>query len=493
MMGVEMSASRLLTPYLGATNIIWTIIICLIMAGLALGNLLGGLLADRTADDRGLFRCMAAAALWVALIPFLAAPVVDGLLRLEAALALPGSHIATAVAACFVLFVPPLVLLGMVSPCLTKRSLREAVRTGRVVGRLQAYGTLGSLLGSALPALLLIPWLGVRRTFLLLAGLLLVPCAAHWLRGRRGPGLLRTGLALLLLVALALAMPAGLAADGRGTLAEVESAYQYLRVVKMGGYTAIAAGLGDAVQSIRPDIWDRMPGLMSGVYYDVFTALPALIDRAGDEPVRVLMLGYGGGVTATMLRQAYGDAVACLSVELDAEIVRLGQAYLRADPADRVVIDDGRRYLLATDGCYDLILVDAFADSTIPQNMATREFFALCRQRLSPGGLLAVNATAVTPGTRLAAAFEATLLAVFPDVLGIRYPSAVRSVYLCGDPLPPLDTAEPPPDNPYLAAVLSDMRRGSAPATGGGPVLTDDRNDVERLQLEALAYQPPAP
>src|SRR4029079_5825138 len=58
---------------------------------------------------------------------------------------------------------------------------------------------------------------------------------------------------------------------------------------------------------------------------------------------------------------------------------------------------DARPFLRRTDERYDLIIVDAYHQPYVPFYLATREFFRLARERLAPGGIVALNVAAV-PG-----------------------------------------------------------------------------------------------
>ena len=159
-LGLEMTTLTLLAPYLGTTQVVWATVIGFTLVCLAAGYVLGGRLADRWNDGRLLSALVAAAGLTTALVPVLARPVLfwvlvePGFVRMGQGLIL--SLLATSV---------PLVLLGTVSPFAVKLALRRIDDAGRTSGLLFALSTLGSLLGTFLPVLILTPLLGVSRTF----------------------------------------------------------------------------------------------------------------------------------------------------------------------------------------------------------------------------------------------------------------------------------------------------------------------------------------
>src|SRR6187399_376257 len=180
-LATEITASRLLAPYFGSSTIVWANLIGIVLAGLALGYWLGGKLADRRPERRLLGLIVLAAAIWVALTPFLARPFLDaavGNLDDASAGAVIGSFFAV-----LLLFAPAVVLLGMVSPFAIRLAITSVETAGAVAGRFYALSTAGSLLGTFLPALVLIPLIGTQRTLLASAALLAV--SASFLLGRR--------------------------------------------------------------------------------------------------------------------------------------------------------------------------------------------------------------------------------------------------------------------------------------------------------------------
>ncbi|RIK49086.1 MAG: spermine synthase, partial [Chloroflexi bacterium] len=184
-LGMELSASRLLEPTFGNNQIIWAALIGLILLYLALGAWLGGKLADRFPRRRELDITITLGAVGVALAPALARPVLQ-----MAAAGMAGFAVdllVGALLAVLLLFSIPGILLGTATPWAIRLSVARVEEAGRTAGRLAAIGTAGSLAGTFLPVLWLIPAYGTRWTFFLLAlGLLAVVsvgslrCAHRW-------------------------------------------------------------------------------------------------------------------------------------------------------------------------------------------------------------------------------------------------------------------------------------------------------------------------
>ena len=170
-LAVELSASRLIEPYFGTSNLIWATLIGLILLYLSAGYTLGGRWADRSPRAETLYGIVAWAAFLVGLIPFVAHPIltlaVTGFADFNAAL-LIGSFVSA-----LILFSAPITLLGCVSPFAIRLAVSDVATSGGVAGRIYAISTAGSFLGTFLPVLVTIPNIGTRNTFLLFAFILM--------------------------------------------------------------------------------------------------------------------------------------------------------------------------------------------------------------------------------------------------------------------------------------------------------------------------------
>ncbi|MBA2741111.1 MAG: fused MFS/spermidine synthase, partial [Actinobacteria bacterium] len=399
-LATEIAASRLLAPYFGSSTIVWANLIGIVLAALSLGYWLGGRIADRRPESRLLGYIVLAASVFVAVIPFVSRPFLDvtveGLDETSAG-AVIGSFLGV-----LLLCAPPVVLLGMVSPFAIRLAVASIATAGAVAGRLYALSTAGSLLGTFLPALVLIPWIGTQRTFLVVAALL--AASSCFLLGAR---YLVVATALVALVAI----PPGAIKGKEGLLHEETSYHQYIQVVEEeDGRRLLYLNEGIAVHSV----WRRDSVLTGGVW-DAFLALPPLLGR---EPERIAILGNAAGTTARALGVYYPRAEID-GVELDPAVSRVGRRYFGLGDNPRLTIHDAdaRPFLRSADARYDLIVVDAYHQPYVPFYLATREFFGLVRERLAPGGIVALNVAAVPDDRRLVEAISRTLGAELPQVV----------------------------------------------------------------------------
>jgi predicted membrane-bound spermidine synthase len=167
---VEMAAARLLGAYFGSGNSVWASIIGLILLYLAVGYFIGGRWADLNPEAVTLYRIVAWGAFLAGLIPFagrVVLPVLEDQ-QLPLAFVVP--------IALILLFAVPVGLLGCLPPFALRISLQNIETVGQSAGNIYAISTLGSILGSLAPVLVLLPSLGTTATYLI-ASLLLLAAA----------------------------------------------------------------------------------------------------------------------------------------------------------------------------------------------------------------------------------------------------------------------------------------------------------------------------
>jgi spermidine synthase len=464
-LATEISASRLLAPYFGSSTIVWANLIGIVLASLALGYWLGGRIADRWPVPSLLGFIVLVSAVLVAAIPFVAEPFLD--LTVEGLDEASVGAVVGSFVAVLLLGAPPVVLLGMVSPFAIRLAVSSIETAGAVAGRLYALSTAGSLLGTFLPALVLIPAIGTQRTFLVVAALLAV--SSCFLLGARY-------LVVAALLAALLAIPPGAVKAKEGLVHEETSYHQYIQVVEEDdGRRLLYLNEGVAVHSV----W-RADEVLTGGVWDAFLALPPLLDRPLE---RVAILGNAAGTTARALAVYYPDAEID-GVELDPAVSDVGRRYFGMGENARLTVhdEDARPFLRSTDERYDLVVVDAYRQPYVPFYLATREFFALVRERLAPGGIVALNVAAVPDDERLVRAVGRTLAAEIPQALVwpvLRFNTIVLGLT---EPLPREERARRLREGPADLAPLRDLlARDATPLESSGRVWTDDHAPVEWL------------
>jgi spermidine synthase len=409
-LGLEMAASRLLDPFFGNSIIIWANLIGLVLIYLSAGYWLGGRWADRDPRESTLYQITAWAAFAVGVIPFISAPIlrwsVLGFASYNAGI-LAGSLLGV-----LILFSVPMTLLGCVSPFAIRLAVRDVEHSGNVAGNLYALSTLGSILGTFLPVLLLIPTIGTRRTFLFLSLLLLVVSLGGLLRQSRRQGLAYS-LMIVVIVALSLFWSAGPIRAEANAVYETESQYNYIQVVKERGDYWLHLNEGQGIHSVySPDsvlvygIWDYF--LMA----PYFNNPPYTDDRVHS----LLLIGSAAGTIPRQYTAVYGD-IPIDGVEIDPRIIQVGRQWFDMnEPNLNAVASDGRYYLVNVNRRYDVIGVDAYRPPYIPFHLTTVEFFTQVRDHLADEGVVAVNAGRTATDYSLVNALASTMKAVYPSV-----------------------------------------------------------------------------
>lgn len=407
-MGAEMSAGRLMAPYYGTSTMIWSLLIGAVMVSLAIGHVLGGWLSRRPNALRIFFGSLIVAALILAVLPWISRPLMQESLTWFRQGAL-GILAASAVGVLGLLTVP-LVALGTSGPVLIHHAVRDREQTGVIAGRLYAAGTLGSLAGTYLAGVVLVPLWGTTHTFWLCAALILANGVLGLLRGPVAPAA-AVG-ALLLGLGVAAVTPARPVKPGEGVIYESESVHNYIQVKERNGSRGLYLNDGYAVQTI----YSPSGKLSLQGTWRYYARAPAWTTTG--RPSRVLLLGLGGGGAAVSYTTLFPEAEVT-GVELDAEVVEVGRRFMGLPESTRVEVQDARAFLARDDGRYDVIIVDAFDFPYVPFQLATREFFQAVEAHLAEGGVVVINVGRYRDDYRVVDAIAKTLQTLFARVDGV--------------------------------------------------------------------------
>jgi spermidine synthase len=473
-LGAEIAAARLMAPFFGASTIVWANTIAVVLVALSAGYWLGGRLADRHPEVRSLCLVVLAAALLLAAVPFVARPFLD--LSVNALDEIRAGAFVGSLIGVLALIAVPIVLLGTCAPWAIRLAVPDVEHSGRVAGRLYALSTAGSLIGTMVAALALIPFAGTQRTFLVFAMALALVAVL---------GLGWRFAALPALLAMAIALPVGTvkATDEGRVLHEAESQHQYIRVIEQDdGDRILELNEGQAIHSLLP-----ASGYLTDHYWDSFLVLP-LAGRA-EAPRRITILGNAGGTVARQYGR-YWPRTEVHAVELDPKLTEVGYRYfdMGSNPNLTVYHEDARPWLRRSSGGYDLIVVDAYRQPYIPFYLATREFFELARERLAPGGIVAVNVGHPEGSDELERVLGRTMAAAFPTVL--RNPVEPTNTVLVGSEAPASGATLERAAQSAVPDELEELARADAgrlePRLEGGSIYTDDRAPVEWLTDRTL-------
>jgi predicted membrane-bound spermidine synthase len=498
-MAVELGASRLLAPYFSSSQIVWTIIIGTIMIAMALGNIYGGRKADKDPDPGKLYGRILIAALWIAAIPVAGKYIILGISAVLVFAVNSNFLVIAAFAACMVVFVFPLFLLGTVTPSLAKYTTDSLEDNGRIIGTLGASNTIGSIIGTFVPTFVTIPAVGTSITFLIFAGILLLLSILYFVSKEEGDnkdpkgGKKVIAGVLVFILCVIFGHSTSFAFWEDNLTFEGESVYNYLQVKEDDRSVILSTNVLFGVQSIY-----MKEDTLTGMYYDYALAAPFMSgvkdkEKMG-EKTKVLILGMGSGTYATQLER-YFDCVDIKGVEIDDRITDLAHKYFELPQSLEVATYDGRAYLAAIDDKYDVIMVDAYQDITIPFQMSSEEFFTMVKEHLAPGGVMVVNMNMYSEDPQdleegsINTYLADTIASVFENVVTVDVPYATnRELFASGDDafMERLLSNAGAEEDTALKELMEKTYASAVRYESTGHVMTDDKAPVELLGMRQI-------
>lgn len=482
-MAVELGASRLLAPYFSSSQIVWTIIIGTIMIAMALGNIYGGKSADKNPNPDKLYTRILIAALWTALIPVLGKYIILAVSALLIFTVNRGFLIIAAFAACMLIFVFPLFLLGTVTPSLAKYSVENLAESGKTVGTLGAFNTIGSIIGTFVPTFVTIPAVGTSITFLIFSGILLLIAAVYFIQKRSAKKKVIAA-AVIFVICCGIGHSHSFAFWETNLSYEGESIYNYLQVKEDDRQVILSTNVLFGVQSI----YMKQQGL-TGMYYDYAMAAPLMVADKAPEEMDVLILGMGTGTYATQCRKYFGN-MNLEGVEIDEKISALSRKYFALPDEVHVTTYDGRAFLNATEKTYDVIMVDAYQDITIPFQMSSVQFFTLVKQHLNKNGVMVVNMNMRgTDEGNINQYLSDTIASVFGVVETVDVErSTNRELFASDNPsmMQNLKESAANLSDHALRDIMLHVQTNSLPYQAGSYIMTDNKAPVELLGMRVI-------
>jgi predicted membrane-bound spermidine synthase len=383
---LELVAGRMLAPVVGVSLYTWTSVIGTVLAGLSLGNWLGGKIADRWPGRWTLSLLYLLAAFSAGLIVLLARDLrglSDSVSDWSAQL-----HVLYLTV---LLFFPASVLLGTPTPMLVKLSLASLGETGRVVGRIQAAATLGTIVGVFATGFFLVSAFGTRGVVIGVAVTLLLLAFfsqpfAFSPRSLAAAAARRPEVAVVAGVVVAATIGFMFSAKDD---CQRESDYFCINV----------SSTPDGVRQLELDllVHGRFdPAQPNRLVYDYEQLYSQVTRRAfkRTDPIKTFTMGGGAYSFPRYLDRFYGQSHN-LVAEIDPEVTEVARKdfALNEAPDIQIIHDDARIVLRdrPKNERYDLILADAFNDITVPYHLTTREFNDQLARHMTPRGLFLAN------------------------------------------------------------------------------------------------------
>jgi spermidine synthase len=410
---IELVAGRIMAPYVGVSLYTWTSIIGVVLAGISIGAYLGGRIADRYPRSSTLG--------WLLFLSGLGAFSISPLTNLIGGAQFQTSLMTRILLITTIIFFVPSCLLGMISPVVVKLTLSNLEKTGNVVGKIYAFSTLGSILGTFATGFYLISWMGTR-SILLTMGIILILSAlifGGFFRSKRTLALFFLFLFLSFLLPIvglhvyAITNPEEFSFSNspiesvkayyshafkfpleEETYFFKESDYYTIKLKK-----SIKGNNGNPLESLVLDhLVHSYTDLKDPLYieYEYIRMYEEVVrwQAKGRKSFKALFLG-GGGYTFPRFIEAKYPKAEIHVVEIDPEITRVVKKYLGVSEDTRIrsFNEDGRWFVMncKEKGTYDFIFGDAFNDLSIPYHLTTKEFAMQLKSLLKPDGILMAN------------------------------------------------------------------------------------------------------
>ena len=423
---LELVASRVLSPYFGNTNLVWTSVIGIILLSSSIGNYIGGILADKKKIVEKLKTVLIFSFVSVMFIPFIETPIILSVSKIFSDIKI-GAIMST-----ILLFFIPSLLIGVLSPIILKLKIDSIENVGKTSGKISAIATIGGIIGTFLGGFYLIPNFGsVHILFVLALVLLYLLPLVEWKLDKK------TIIVVVLITFISLIVmlynmdmnseTGKLVLESKENVGAVSYDTQYGRVLIYNAYKndepVRVLNIDSGFESLTYIDEEKRNDLVLSYtqYYD-------LMFNANIDIKDTLLIG-GAGYSYPKHYISKNLDKNMDVVEIDGEITEIAKEYfylndliedynLNENKRLGLITDDGRTYLNNNDKKYDAILNDAFSGSIPAKTLTTKEAIERIKESLNENGLYLTNVISSLEGenSKFIKAIINTLKQVFKNV-----------------------------------------------------------------------------
>lgn len=475
---IELTISRIIAPYFGASILVWTNIIAIILSGLALGYYLGGKIADKYPQPKYLFYTIFSSGIILLIIPFLVKPLASKILinpftSQSSSLTILLASFLTIV----ILFMIPITLLAFTSPYIIKLTSKDNKTIGQTSGKVFSIGTIGSIIGTFLPALLFIPFLGSKQTILFFACLLIIISIIGLLKNK-----FKFASIIILTIPLSLTNTLPVKSNSH-TILEKESPYQYIQVIQKDSKKYLLFNEGSGIQTPF-----NKKDILSYAYYDYYTPLPYLLPKK--KKLNILILGLAAGNMNNQYHHFFNKKYALKidGVEIDQNVIDIAKKHFHLNQENlNIYNQDARIFLKTTNEKYDLILMDIYKQHYLPEHMATTEFFSEIKQKLNKNGIFAINIISTSKKSQLFKSINNTIAKNFKKTYYLNIPNYLNYLVYASNKkinFPKLQQIK----HQKLKPVLQEFKNIKKYTPDNNQIFTDNKSPVGIL-TDLMLYQ----
>ncbi len=377
---VELVASRILSPYLGSSNLIWTCIIGMMLAFMSIGYFIGGKISDKYPKMNLLSLFILDASIFISIIPLIEVYAIEPLSKKNISLPI------IAIICSTITFGIPSLLLATASPFAVKLKEKDEKQIGQVSGKMSAISTIGSIFGTFLAGFILIPKLGVKNIILMIVVILNI-LSFILQEDKNIKYIIKSIIILLILVAVVLLGKKLFYQKYQDMILDTDSEYSRIWIRKLVNdsgkeYNTLEVDLG--LESIASNEKKLTSEYLK--YYDLF-------DYYQENTDNVLLIGGAAYTYPSYYLENFKEKKIDV-VEIDPKMTELAQKYFNLDINNSnltIYHEDGRRFLNTSNNKYDCILVDAFKGLNVPFQLTTVEALENEKRLLNDDGIIISN------------------------------------------------------------------------------------------------------
>ena len=379
-MVLELVAARILSPYVGSSNLIWTTIIGIMLTSMSIGYWLGGKIADKRPDINLLSFFILIGAFFTSIIPILEIALVKPLSEVMNEL------VVIAIICSTIVFGIPSFILAMVSPFAVKLEDKNHEEIGKTSGKISSLSTIGSIVGTFVAGFLLIPNLGVR-TLILIITITLFILSFIMFNKKNVKYSIAMVLCLIALIGLNYYGKVLFEKNNPDIIQDVDSQYSriWIKNISVGDINYKTMEVDTGLESYINKDTNGM-GAKYLYYYDLF-------DYYNKDAKSTLMIGGAAYTYPTYYLNKYQEKTIDVA-EIDEKMTELAIDEFDLDienPRLKIYTQDGRSFLNNTENKYDTILIDAFKGLNAPFELTTYEALVKAKNALNDNGMVITN------------------------------------------------------------------------------------------------------
>ena len=380
---IELVAARILSPYLGNSNLIWTCIIGMMLAFMSLGYYFGGKIADKNPKRNIMSLFLLNAAIFISIIPLLEVYVIEPLSKTSLSLPL------VAIICSIITFGLPSLFLATVSPYAVKLKEKTVDEIGQVSGKMSSFSTIGSIVGTFLAGFLLIPKMGVKNIILMCV---IVLCVMSFIlyEKKNVKYIIKSVMIFILLIVVVLIGKEIFKSVHKNIILDTDSEYSRIWINKIND-EMYALQVDTAYESVSTENNNLNAQYLE--YYDLF-------DYYKEYSKDILMIGGAAYTYPSYFLEKYSEKNIDV-VEIDPKMTEIANTYFDLDIENErlnIFHEDGRRFLNMSQKKYDCILIDAFKGLNVPFQLTTIEALQSVKNSLNENGIVITNLVCALDG-----------------------------------------------------------------------------------------------